>query len=65
MTNQQAFLLISAIIFGLVAVMHAVRLALRWQVKINQREIPIGLSVGGLIVAAGLCFWALWLLLRP
>jgi uncharacterized membrane protein len=63
MTNQQAFFIISGIIFGLVALMHAVRLALRWQVKINHREIPMGLSVGGLIVAAGLCFWAFWLLL--
>ncbi len=58
-------MLISGIIFGAVALLHSVRLALRWQVKVNQREIPMGLSVGGLIVAAGLCFWALWLLLRP
>jgi len=62
MTNEQTFVLISGIIFGLVALMHAVRLALRWQVKVNQREIPMSLSVGGLIVAVGLCFWALWLL---
>jgi hypothetical protein len=47
MTNEQAFLLISGIIFGIVAVIHALRLALRWQVKINQREIPMWLSVGG------------------
>jgi hypothetical protein len=59
MTNQQAFLLISGIIFGLVAVVHALRLALRWQVNINQREIPMALSVRGLIVASGLCVWAL------
>jgi hypothetical protein len=63
MTNQQTFVLISGIIFGIVAVIHALRLALRWQVKINQREIPMWLSVDGLIVAAGLCFWAFWLLL--
>ncbi len=63
MTNQQAFFLISGIIFGLVALMHVLRLALRWEVKVNQREIPMGLSVGGLIVAAGLCLWALRLLL--
>jgi hypothetical protein len=62
MTNQQAFLLISGIIFGVVALLHALRLALRWQVEVNQREIPMWISVGGLIVAAGLCFWALWLL---
>ncbi len=65
MTNQQAFFLFSGIIFGLVALMHAVRLGLRWQVKVNQREVPMGLSVGGLIVGAGLCFWAFWLLLIP
>ena len=62
MTNQQAFLLISGTIFGLVALLHALRLALRWRVEVNQREIPMALSVGGLLVAAGLCFWALWLL---
>jgi hypothetical protein len=63
MTNHQTFVLISGIIFGVVAVIHALRLALRWQVKISEREIPMWLSVGGLIVAAGLCFWAFWLLL--
>jgi uncharacterized membrane protein len=62
MTNQQTFVVISGIIFGIVAVIHALRLALRWQVKVKQREIPMWLSVGGLIVAAGLCFWAFWLL---
>ena len=62
MTNQQAFLLISGIIFGLVALLHALRLALHWQVKVNQREIPMALSVGGLMVSAGLGFWAVWLL---
>jgi hypothetical protein len=62
MANHQAFLLVSGIIFGLVAALHAVRLALHWQVKINQRDIPMGLSVGGLIVAVGLYFWAFWLL---
>ncbi len=63
MTQQQAFFLVSGIIFGLVALLHAVRLALRWQVKVNQREVPMGLSIGGLIIAAGLCVWALRLLL--
>jgi hypothetical protein len=55
-------LLISGTIFGLVALLHALRLALRWRVEVNQREIPMALSVGGLLVAAGLCIWALWLL---
>lgn len=62
MMNQQAFLLISGIIFGLVALLHAFRLALHWQVKVNRREIPMVLSIGGLMVGAGLCYWALWVL---
>ena len=65
MTNQPAFILIFGVIFGIVALLHALRLALRWDVKINQRAIPMGLSVAGLIVATGLCVWAFWLLLRP
>ena len=62
MTNQHAFFIVSGIIFGLVALFHALRLASRWQVRIIQREIPMWASVGGLIVAAGLSFWGLWLL---
>jgi hypothetical protein len=62
MTNQQAFLVITGVIFGIVALIHALRLALRWQVKVNQREIPMSLSVGRLIVENGLCSRALWLL---
>ena len=63
MTNQQAFFLVSGIIFGLVALFHALRLAFRWQVRINQREIPMWVSVVGSPRCSGLCFWAFWLLL--
>jgi hypothetical protein len=62
MTNHQAFLVVTGIIFGLVTLMHALRLTFRLQVKVNQREIPMVLSLGGLIIAAGLTFWAFWLL---
>ena len=62
MTSQHAFFIVSGIVFGVVALSHAFRLALHWQIRINQREIPMWISVGGLIVAAGLSFWGLWLL---
>jgi hypothetical protein len=45
MTNHQAFPIIIGIIFGLVTLMHALRLTFHWQVKVNQREIPRELSV--------------------
>jgi len=63
MTHQQAFFLVSGIVFGLVALLHALRLAFRWQVCVRSQEIPMGLSIVGFVAAAGMCFWAFWLLL--
>ena len=63
MTNQQAFFLISGIIFGLVALFHVLRLAFRWQVRLRSQEIPMWLSGVGFVAAAGMCFWAFWLIL--
>ena len=62
MAHQQAFLLVSGIVFGLVALLHALRLAFRWQVRLRSQEIPMWLSVVGFVAAAGMCFWAFWLL---
>jgi hypothetical protein len=64
MTSQHAFFIVTGIILGLVALFHALRLAFRWQVRINQRAIPMWVSIGGFIVAVGLCFWAFWLLFK-
>jgi H+/Cl- antiporter ClcA len=64
MTSQLAFFIVTGIIFGLVALFHALRLAFRWQVRINQREIPMWVSTGGFVVAAALCIWALWLFFK-
>jgi H+/Cl- antiporter ClcA len=63
MANQQVFFLISGIIFGLVALFHALRLVLRWRVDLRSQEIPMWLSGIGFVASAGLCFWAFWLLL--
>jgi len=62
MTHQQAFFLVTGIIFGLVALLHALRLAFRWQVRLRSQEIPMWLSGVGFVAAAGMCFWAFWLL---
>jgi hypothetical protein len=63
MSEQTVFVLVSGIIFGVVALIHALRLALRWKVRIDARELPLWFSVLGLIVAAALSAWAFWLLL--
>ena len=63
MSEQIAFVLVSGIIFGVVALIHAVRLALRWKVRVDSRELPMWFSTLGFVVAAGLSAWAFWLLL--
>ena len=63
MTHQQTFFVVSGIIFGLVALFHALRVALHWQVSLRSQEIPIWLSGVGFVAAAGMCFWSFWLLL--
>jgi uncharacterized membrane protein len=62
MSEQTAFVLVSGIIFGVVAMIHAVRLALRLRVRVDSRELPMWFSVLGLVVSAGLAAWAFWLL---
>jgi hypothetical protein len=63
MSERTAFVLVSGIIFGVVAVIHALRLAFRWKVRIDARELPMWFSALGLVLAAGLSAWAFWLLL--
>lgn len=62
-THRHAFFLISGIVFGLVALFHILRLAFRWQVRLRSQEITMWLSGVGFVAAAGMCFWAFWLIL--
>jgi len=56
-------LVISGIIFGLVALVPRPSVSPPTGGEDQtEREIPMWVSVGGLVVAAGLCFWAFWLL---
>lgn len=63
MSEQTAFVLASGLIFGVVALFHAVRLGLRWKVRVGSRELPLWVSVVGFALTAGLSAWAFWLLL--
>ena len=47
MTHQQAFFLVSGIIFGVVALLHALPLAFHWQVRLRLAGDPhVVLGVG-------------------
>ena len=55
--NKKAYLLISASIFGVIAVLHLVRVILSIPVNVGGGSLPIGLSWGGLVLAALLSVW--------
>ena len=55
--NKKPYLLISASIFGVIAVLHLLRIILSIPVNIGGASFPIGISWGGLVVAAVLSVW--------
>ncbi|MBI2296515.1 MAG: hypothetical protein HYU76_10930 [Betaproteobacteria bacterium] len=64
---MKAYVGISGAIFGIVAVLHLLRLVLDWPAQIGTWSVPFWVSWPALLVAAGLCIWALQLArsLRP
>jgi hypothetical protein len=52
------YLIVSGIIFGVVAVLHALRLALNWQAQIGAWGVPMWASWIGIVVSGALCVWA-------
>jgi hypothetical protein len=59
-----AYLVVSGIIFALVAVLHLVRLVRKTPVQLGGWVVPMNISWGGLVAAAVLCAWAFSLLCR-
>ena len=57
MSNK--YLVVSGAIFGVVAVLHAVRALNQWPVHIGSLDIPVWSSWLGMVVAGTLCVWAL------
>jgi hypothetical protein len=56
--NVKSYCLISGLIFGIVAAAHLCRLFAGWKIVLGGSDIPMWVSVPGLIVPALLCFWA-------
>jgi len=59
----QPYLVITAVIFVFVAVVHLLRLLYQWPVQMGTVIIPMWVSCAGLVVASVLFVWA-FLLLR-
>ena len=60
--REQKFLVISATIFALIALLHVFRLVTNLPVQVRAVTVPIWGSWLGAIVAAGLSIWALRLI---
>ena len=56
--SNQIYLVVSAIIFGLVAIIHLVRALNNWAFIVGPVSLPISASWVGFIITAALCLWA-------
>ena len=54
--SQKTFSLAAGLIFLLIAVMHVLRLALKWEVVLNGWSVPMWVSVVAIVIAACLAF---------
>jgi hypothetical protein len=60
--SNQIYLVVSAIIFGLVAIIHLVRALNNWAFIVGPVSIPNSASWVGFIITAALCLWAVRLI---
>jgi len=57
---SNAYAIVSALIFALVAIAHLVRIIQKWTVLIGPASVPMWVSWFGLIVAALLAAWGFY-----
>ncbi|MBT2144003.1 MULTISPECIES: hypothetical protein [unclassified Rhodanobacter] len=55
---QGKYALVSGVVFGVVAVVQALRLFNRWLVQVGPFAVPVWFSWIALLLAGGLCIWA-------
>ena len=60
--KSSAYVALSGTLFGLIAIVHLVRLLFAWPVQVAQQTIPVWYSGVGLVLAGLLCVWALRLI---
>lgn len=56
--GRKAYLIISGSIFGLISIMHMVRLINRWTFQLGDWTFPVWISWFGLFISGTLCLWA-------
>ena len=62
--NTKNYLIVSTLIFTVVAVMHLLRLVLGWSVMLGMTSVPLWVSVLALLISASVAIWGLSLVRR-
>jgi hypothetical protein len=62
--SEKTFSTISAAIFGVVAVLHLVRILMAWSIVIDDWTVPMWVSWAGLVIAGGLSYFGAKLAMR-
>jgi len=62
--NARTYLVISSVIFGIVAILHFIRVMNGWDFQLGPWSLPMWVSWGGTVGPAVLCLWALRLASR-
>ena len=57
--DQRTFAFTAGLIFGLIALVHLVRICFGWSIVIESWSIPIWISWIGFIIASGLAYFGL------
>ena len=57
--DKNKLLLIAAIIFGIIAILHLLRIIFSWEATIGGFNVPLYFSYIGVVVAGYLC-WAMY-----
>jgi len=62
--KMRTYVVVSALIFTLVALVHIVRLAQGWPVVLGTLSVPVWTSMLAVLVAGGAAIWGFSLLLK-
>jgi hypothetical protein len=62
--NTKTYLIVSSVIFALMAVMHLMRLVLGWSVVLGMTSVPLWASLLAVLVTVSLAIWGFSLMRR-
>jgi branched-subunit amino acid transport protein len=59
--GTKSYLIVTGVIFGVIAVVHLLRLIYGWPAQIGEWTMPLWLSWVGVLIAGALCAWSIYL----